>query len=75
MIKPNGLALLVGRKLANDDYDRPCDEMRYLPMVGEGNILVGKFSYYQVARERKAEGARCPPWESLRCVYVEGRWL
>ena len=53
-----------------DDHDRPCSEMRLLPIGGGGNIHVCRQSYEQemkFRRERIAAGAHfeLPAWEDL----------
>lgn len=62
----------------NDDHDRPCTEIRVLPVGGGGNALVGLASYRQEIAFRKernrelgdAERFDLPSWDSLRVYWT-----
>lgn len=65
----------------NDDHDRPCSEIRVLPVGGGGNALVGLASYRQEIAFRKgrnrelgdAERFDLPTWDSLRVYWKAGQ--
>lgn len=64
----------------NDDHDRPCSEIRVLPVGGGGNALVGLVSYRQemaFRRDRIAAGVPfdLPTWESLAVYWTTAKGL
>ena len=61
--------------LIYDDHDKPCTEVRLLPIGGGGNVIVGRQSYEKemaFRRERIAAGVPfdLPSWDDLRVYPV-----
>lgn len=56
-----------------DDFSVAGPELRLLPYPG-GNMILCYQSYLRVARERKAEGDKCPAWISMRVYWSKGKY-
>lgn len=70
-----GLSALIRRtQYKTDDYGRPCLVVKRLHVTGN-ELLLGKFSYDLVVKERQAEGLKTPSWESLPTVYFDGVYV
>jgi hypothetical protein len=71
----NGLNALIRRtRYKTDDYGRNCLVVKRLHVTGN-ELLLGRFSYDLVVKERKAEGLKTPAWEFLPTVYFDGVYV
>lgn len=67
----------MSQTIIYDDHDRPCTELRLLPLGAGSNLLVGKQSYdqeiaFRIERNKELGSAfqfSLPTWESLE-VYA-----